>query len=316
VSQIEAKFWQDTTLKTRTVHVGVQQGVVTLSGEVANDSERLSAEKLAGDVSGVKQIIDLLAVPAAQSSALPPGSETSKEPNASQTNPQSQVGSNSAQQQTGNLPPVVEELPPKGALQTQQATEPVGNAPPPPTPPRQPATVTAPAGTTVSVRMIDSIDSSTNQVGQTFAASVFPPVMVGTQTVFPQGAEARVRLEEDQSAGHFKGRSLLKVELVSVTADGTMYDVQTDPVEKQGASRGKGTAEKIGGGAVVGGVLGGIIGHGKGAGIGAGLGVGAGVVDQGLTHAKRVKVASEQRLDFVLRSPLTVQMPPARSTNP
>jgi hypothetical protein len=164
--------------------------------------------------------------------------------------------------------------------------------------------------------MIDSIDSSTNQVGQTFAASVFAPVVVGNQVVIPQGADARVRLAEDQRAGHFTGRSLLKVELVSVTAHGTSYNVETDPAEKQGASRGKSTAEKIGGGAGLGAIVGGIFGHGKGAGVGAGLGAGAGAVDQGFTHAKSVKVASEERLDFILRNPLTVQMPAARSTSP
>jgi hypothetical protein len=164
--------------------------------------------------------------------------------------------------------------------------------------------------------MIDSIDSNTNQVGQTFAASVFAPVLVGNHVVIPQGADARVRLAEDQRAGHFTGRSLLKVELVSVTAHGTSYNVETDPAEKQGASRGKSTAEKIGGGAGLGALVGGIFGHGKGAGVGAGLGAGAGAVDQGLTHAKSVKVASEKRLDFILRNPLTVQMPAARSTSP
>jgi hypothetical protein len=173
-----------------------------------------------------------------------------------------------------------------------------------------------PSGTEISVRMIDSIDSATDQAGQTFAASLSAPVMVGTQTVIPQGAEARVRLEEDQGAGHFKGRPLLKVELVSITADGTTYDVQTDLLEKQGASRAKNTAEKVGGGAAVGAVLGGIFGHGKGAGIGAAVGATGGAVDQGLTHTKRVKISSEERLDFTLRSSLTVPTPVPRSTNP
>jgi outer membrane lipoprotein SlyB len=86
--------------------------------------------------------------------------------------------------------------------------------------------------------------------------------------------------------------------------------VQTEPVEKQGASRGKNTAEKIAGGATIGGVIGGILGRGKGAAIGAAIGGAAGVADQGLTHAKQVKIPSETRLEVTLRSPLTVELPP------
>jgi hypothetical protein len=315
-SQIEAKLQQDATLKTRTIRVTAQQGAVTLSGEVGDDSEKVTAEKLAGDVGSVKQIVDLLAVAVAQPPPSQPGSGIATQSQPSETNPQCPAGTHSAQQQPSDLPLVVEEpANTETRPQTTQPTEPVDNAPPP-MPPPQPAPVTVPAGTIVSVSMIDSIDSASNQAGQTFAASVSAPVALDNQVVIPQGADARVRLAEDRSAGHFRGRSLLKVELVSVTAHGTSYNVQTDPVEKQGASRGKNTAEKIGGGAGVGAIIGGIFGHGKGAATGVGLGAGAGVVDQGLTHAKRVKIASEERLDFTLRSPLTLQVPAARSTNP
>jgi len=336
VSQIEAKFWQNAALKTGTIHVAVQQGVVTLSGEVVNDSERLSAEKLAGGVGGVKQVIDLLNVAVARSAPPQPPTENSTEPEPSEKERPSEVSTQLTQRRTSNLPPVVQE-PPAGAAQqpaqnvapvveeppskpTQQkplGVAPVVNVPPSlPPPPPAPAPVTVLPGTNISVRMIDSIDSANNQAGQTFAASVSGPIAVGEQVVIPQGADARVRLEEDQSAGHFKGRSLLKVELVSVTAYGKIYNLETDPVEKEDASRGKNTAEKVGGGAAAGTVIGVILGRGKGAGIGAAIGAAGGAVDQGLTHAKSVKVASEERLDFVLRSPLTVQMPAARSMNP
>ena len=66
-SQVEAKFQQDANLRTCTIHVTTQRGAVTLSGQVSDESERVSAEKLAGDVTGVKQIIDLLALGVAQS---------------------------------------------------------------------------------------------------------------------------------------------------------------------------------------------------------------------------------------------------------
>jgi hypothetical protein len=60
-------------------------------------------------------------------------------------------------------------------------------------------------------------------------------------------------------------------------------------------------------GGAAGAALGGIFGGGLGAGIGAAIGAAGGAVEQGLSHAKRVKIESEERLDFALRSPVTIQ---------
>lgn len=305
-----------------------QQGTVTLSGEVGNDTEKAAAEKLVGDLSGIKQIIDLLAVAQAQSSSTQSSQEIANGPKPPEENPQSHASSQSAKQ-PDNVARTVRERDQTAAKQWTPAPAPVvtETAPPPAAPPQttstaapavntpQPVPVSVPANTEIVVRMIDSIDSDANQTGQTFAASVSAAVVVGNQVVIPQGADTNVRLEAEQSAGHFRGRSRLKVELVSVTANGTTYALETDPVEKQGASRGANTAEKIGAGAVVGSVLGGILSRGKGAVAGAGLGAGAGAADQGLTHAKKVKIASEEQLVFALRSPLTVQVPAPGATS-
>jgi hypothetical protein len=332
-SQVEAKLEQDPALKAHAIHVSVQQGVASLTGEVGDDSEKASAEKLAADVSGVKQIIDLLTVATVQvpsreineGNAAPSETakgETPRTPateavqNQSRNLPQViEEPPSTSNSRTRQLPPVVEEPP---STRTPQPPPPVVNQFPPSLPsppPPQPVPVTVPAATIISVRMIEPIDSAANQAGQTFAASVASPVVVGNQVVIRQGADARVRLEDDQSAGHFKGRSLLKVELVSVVAGGTTYNVQTEPVEKQGASRGKDTGKKIGGGAAIGALIGGLVGGGKGAAIGAGIGGGAGAADQALTHAKQVKIPSEARLDFTLTAALTVDLPPG-SRNP
>src|SRR5262245_1083078 len=70
-----------------------------------------------------------------------------------------------------------------------------------------------PAGTLISVRMIDSISSDYNQPGQTFRASLAEPVRIGNRTLVPRGANATVRLVEAKSAGHLKGRSGLTLQL-------------------------------------------------------------------------------------------------------
>jgi len=365
-SQVEAKFQQDATLRTHTIHVTTQRGALTLSGQVSDESERVSAEKLAGDVTGVKQIIDLLAVGVAQSQPAPSTEQIATGPQATESKPQPQANAQLKQQKTANLPAVVEESPQTATQPSEQTSPPEVNAPrpatrpttptanlppvveespntatqpsnptsasevsatPPPStltrstaatsappaaatsPPSRPASVTISAGTEIPVRMIDAIDSKVNQVGQTFGASVSAAVAVDNQIVILQGADARIRLEEDKSAGRFKGRSLLKVELVAVTANGTTYNVETAPVEKQGASQGKSTAKKVAVGSAAGAALGGILGRGIGAGIGAAIGAAGGAAEQGFSHAKRVKIESEERLDFALRSPITIQAP-------
>jgi len=60
-------------------------------------------------------------------------------------------------------------------------------------------------------------------------------------------------------------------------------------VQEKGGSRGKRSAEVIGGGAVLGAIIGGLAGGGKGAAIGAGVGAGSGTAVQALTHGQQVK---------------------------
>jgi len=51
-----------------------------------------------------------------------------------------------------------------------------------------------PAGTPITVRMIESVDSNVAKLGHTFRASVDEPVLVNGQTAIPRGAEAIVQL--------------------------------------------------------------------------------------------------------------------------
>lgn len=80
-----------------------------------------------------------------------------------------------------------------------------------------------------------------------------------------------------------------------------------------GGSRGKNTAEKVGGGAALGAIIGALAGGGKGAAIGAGVGAAGGGVYQGATHGQQVRIPSETKLDFQLDQPVTVTVMP-RST--
>jgi hypothetical protein len=156
--------------------------------------------------------------------------------------------------------------------------------------------------------MIDSISSKTSKPGSLFAATLAAPIVAGEKVVFPQGSEARVRLEDAKQAGHMKGSSELQIELVSLSRQGHAYTVHTGLYEAQGASRGKQTGKRMAGGALVGGVIGGIAGGGKGVAIGAGAGAGTAALVQATTKGKEVTVPSETKLDFKLASSLEVTL--------
>ena len=168
-------------------------------------------------------------------------------------------------------------------------------APPAPAGPVQLA-----AGTSIEVRMIDSVDSQTATQGQSFAASVEQPVVVNGQTAIPRGANAVVRLVEAKSSGTFTGKTELALALISVKVNDRYVPINTQTVSKVSDSRGEQTARVVGAGAAVGAVIGAIAGGGKGAAIGAGAGSAAGAGVQVATKGERVKIPSETRLTFTL----------------
>jgi len=177
---------------------------------------------------------------------------------------------------------------------------------------KEPAIVTIPAGTELSIRMIDSIDSDTNRIGDRFQASVEEPVVVDGVTIIPKGADVYGRLSEAKEAGRVSGASELKLELVSLMVNGKSEPLVTGEYALKGAGRGSNTAKKAAGGAAIGAVIGAIAGGGKGAAIGAGVGAGAGTTVNAATKGEQVKVPSETILAFRLMQPLNLSRPAAR----
>lgn len=166
------------------------------------------------------------------------------------------------------------------------------------------AKVDIPAGTAITVRMIDGVDSETNRVGETFRASLDEPLMSGGEVVVPRGADAVVKLVDDKEAGRISGKSELKLDLVSVSVNGRTLDVNTEEITQAGESRTAQSGKVIGGTAALGAIIGGIAGGGKGAAIGAVSGAGAGTAVQVLTKGSKVRIPSETRLRFTLRDPV------------
>ena len=165
---------------------------------------------------------------------------------------------------------------------------------------------TIPAGQPLLVRMIDGVDSSKNQVGDIFHASLESDLFINGTLVARKGTDVYGRLARAKEAGHFSGSSELQLELTRLVIDGHEYPVVSSDYTLEGKGRGKNTAEKVGGGAVLGAIIGGLAGGGKGAAIGAGVGAGAGGTIQVLTRGQQVKVPSETLLEFRLEQAATV----------
>jgi hypothetical protein len=205
-----------------------------------------------------------------------------------------------------------------GAI-TSPAPPPAAAAPPPRSEPRYEARNDRPAerpndrsygaelpsGTVLTVRMIDSVDSERDRVGQTFRASLDKPVADPSgNTLIPRGAPVIVKLVDDQQSGKIAGRTILTLDVVSIEANGRVIDVDTQNVEQQSGSRTARSGKVIGGTAALGAIIGAIAGGGKGAAIGAGAGAGAGTVAQVATKGQRVHIPSETQLTFTLQQPV------------
>ncbi len=169
-----------------------------------------------------------------------------------------------------------------------------------------PDNTAVPAGTRITVQMIDAVDSARNHVGEEFAATLANPVVVENEVVIPKSAEVRVRLTEVKSAGRIKGRSELELELVKIKLNGKEYSVDSSPYVEEGSSRGKRSAKVIGGGAGLGALIGAVAGGKKGAAVGGAIGAGAGTAVQASTHGEQVRVPAEAKVEFTLRSALTL----------
>jgi pectin methylesterase-like acyl-CoA thioesterase len=164
--------------------------------------------------------------------------------------------------------------------------------------------VRVPAGTRLVVRMIDSVNSKSDHVGDTFTASLDQPLDVNGTIVARRGARVYGKLEQVKSAGKIKGQSELRLALTGIEINGSTHPITTGSYEVRGKSRGKNTAKKVGIGAAIGGAIGAIAGGGKGAAIGAGIGAGAGTAAQVLTHGQQINVPSETVLDFTIEQPV------------
>jgi hypothetical protein len=163
-----------------------------------------------------------------------------------------------------------------------------------------------PRGTEINVRMVDSIDSEQHRPGDQFSATLEDPIVLGSDVIAAKGSKAVIRLADLTDSGKLTGRTSLTLQLVSVTIDGKVVQINSSDVAQQSGSRTEKTAKSAAAVGVLGAIIGGIAGGGKGAAIGAAAGAGAGAGAQVLLDPQKVKVPSETVLTFVTAAPTRI----------
>jgi hypothetical protein len=172
----------------------------------------------------------------------------------------------------------------------------------------QSRSVVIPSGTTIPVRLQDSLDSSANQSGDTFHAILDQDIEVDGTVVAPRGSSVEGKLSNVKRSGRVEGRASMSLRLVSITIGGQSYPIQTGVLAFEAEPTKKKDATKVGIGAGIGAVIGAIAGGGKGAALGAAAGAGAGGATVLATRGDELKFEPEQQFDFKLIESVDVEL--------
>lgn len=174
-------------------------------------------------------------------------------------------------------------------------------------PPTEPELVHLPAGTTLRVRLVQSIDTERNQAGDRFDATLVSPVMKNGKVILPKGTEFHGHVTSAKPSGRLRGRGYLSVTLDSFELKGQTYRAATSTRTQVTGDHKKRNLALIGGSSGLGALIGGLAGGGKGAAIGAGAGAAAGTTGAAVTGKKHARLPSETVLTFTLKAPVQVR---------
>ena len=280
-TNVQSTLSGDAAINKQPIQATVLNGVVTLSGNVSDDTASSVAAEDTAKVKGVKEVVNNLQIAGVE---VAPTVVTPAAPSV-------------ARQTTGEE---------RRAIASHQPLPPPESAPSAPPAPTF-REVSVPAGTDIPIRITQTLDSERTQEGDSFSGVVTREVVADGAVVIPAGSGVSGRVVASHEAGHYKGHSLLSIQLTAVNRHGHSVALSTDDYTVEGKNRGTNSAEKIGGGAAVGAILGGIFGGGKGAAIGGLAGGGGGAAYQGFTRGQQVSIPSETVIRFRLSNSFTVR---------
>jgi hypothetical protein len=161
-----------------------------------------------------------------------------------------------------------------------------------------PASVTLPAGTTLLVRMNDSI-SSKNTAGTPFTARLEYDLGVNGAVAVKGGTTLQGKVQSSTQAKRARGKSTLDIRLTQIVVGGQPAPIMTSGYQQAGQA----SIAKAAKGAAAGAAIGAIAGD---AGKGAAIGATAGAITKGET----ITIPPGTLLEFTLTSPVTIRPSP------
>ena len=203
----------DQTIGTTTVY-----GTVTLTGTVRDEASRDKAEQAVANTQGVKKVVDEMTIgvsPAAETGVSQPPEDA----------PESATEATDPNRSVEQAPNTQSAAPTASAPAPAPVERPrtVQNPPMPAYPPqysRQPyrvqqagQPVVVPAGTLVSVRINQAMDSRNTQPGTTFDGVVMGDVVAGSSVAIPRGATVQGHVVDTHPGGDLRGRGGLLLPL-------------------------------------------------------------------------------------------------------
>ena len=288
-SEVQNSIRADRRLQMTQVRVRASQGIVTLSGDVASDAERVAAAQDAAHIAGVEALVNALHVSTANPQGLNGASQK-----ASATIPSVARSLSDGSHATGSTIPSLSSAPSAISLSETNPS------------PQASEQIIVPRGTAIVVRLAETLSSAANKPGDTFLTRLVSPIVIGDHVVVPEGAVAKGKIVDARNAGRLSGVSTLAVELTHLVYNGRTYELSSSQYSRLGAPRNAYAAAATTGGNGVGAVLGIVIGRRRGAAIGTFLGGAAGSGVQALTKPAAAELPAESTLSLQLERPLKV----------
>jgi len=155
--------------------------------------------------------------------------------------------------------------------------------------------------TTVTIRLNDTLSSSSSQPGDNFSGTLDAPLVVDDRIVAEPGTRVVGRVTEAISSERLKTPAKLTLRLTAVEIQRNV-PMRTGDLTVKAGPYGSRNPLIIGGSAAVGSAIGASVGGGKGAVIGAVAGAGAGAVGAYLNGKREIVLPAETRLTFHVNS--------------
>ncbi len=189
---------------------------------------------------------------------------------------------------------------------------------------QQPDTLILPAGTSLEIRLLNTLSSKNTEAGDPWMGRVMEPVFAKGIEVIPDGSMVEGNVTYVKEAGRVKSKGEMRLVAQTITTPHeAKYQIVASLKDAQGAEdakvtgqegtvqgggkSAKGQAKEAGIGAGVGAGVGAIAAGGTGALYGAGIGLAASLIHGLLKHGKDVVLPQGTEMTFVLSRDTTAQ---------